>query len=460
MIECVVKGGRVVCDGLVQLLDIGIRDGRIACLGTDLPSPAGTKVIDAAGLVVLPGLVDVHVHLRDPGFTHKEDFRSGTRAAAASGITTVVAQPNTNPAITTAASFDAVREIGERDAVVDFGITAAATEENVEQIVALVQRGAASIDLALGGSSAALTVRSNATLLAILSAVARCGSLATVYTADADIGTAARARLQALGRSDPLAFADAYPYETELVGASRLLTTAIATGARIHIRQVSCPQTVEFARRMEPMLRPGQLTIEVTPHHLYLDRSAIEAQGVRAVMGPPLRTPGDTAALRAALDSGAIDIVCTDHAPHLLAEKDAAARDVWSCPPGTPGLETLLPSLLAAVDRGEMSLTKLAAVACEQPARIFGLHARKGAIRVGADADLAIVDPAASWQVDPARFHSKAHYSPFSGTLRGQVHYTLVRGNIVYDAARSAEPICVSRGFGRFVAPILAPATQ
>lgn len=452
MSECVVKGGRVVCDGQVQALDVGIRDGRIASLGSDLAAPAGARVIDASGLVVLPGLVDVHVHLRDPGFTHKEDFYSGTRAAAASGITTVVAQPNTNPAITTPASFQAVREIGEGNAIVDFGITAAATEDNVDQIEALVRAGAISIDLALGGSAPALTVRSNAKLLAILAAVARAGSIATVYTADAEIGTAARERLQAQGRKDPLAFADAFPYETELVGASRLLTTAMATGARIHIRQVSCPQTVALAERIRPLLRPGQLTIEVTPHHLYLDRSAIEAQGVRAVMGPPLRTPADTAALRAALASGAIDIVCTDHAPHLLTEKDAAANDVWSCPPGTPGLETFLPSLLAAVDRGEMSLPQLAAVACDKPARLFGLHPRKGAIGIGADADLVLVDPKAAWSVDPSRFQTKARYSPFSGTLRGQVRCTLVRGDVVYDAASSADPFRVSRGYGKFVA--------
>ena len=376
MIECLIKNGRVVCAGTIQTIDIGIRDGRIACLGIDLPIAPGTAVIDASGLVVLPGLVDVHVHLRDPGFTHKEDFASGTRAAAASGITTVVAQPNTNPAITTPAAFATVREIGEHNAFVDFGISAAATEDNFGQLEALVRLGALSIDFALGGSAPALTVRSNATLLAILEAVARLGTLATVYTGDAEIGAAARQRLQAAGRKDPMAYADAFPAETELMGASRLLAAAIATRARIHIRQVSCPQTVELAQRMKPLLRPTQLTIEVTPHHLYLDRSAIETQGVHAIMGPPLRTPAEAAALRAALRCGAIDIVCTDHAPHLFDEKLSGEDDVWKCPPGTPGLETLLPSLLTAVHRGEMTLPELARVACEQPARIFGLYHR------------------------------------------------------------------------------------
>lgn len=451
MIECVVKGGQVVCDGSTQVLDIGIRDGRVACLGIDLPVGPHTKVIDATGRVVLPGLVDVHVHLRDPGFTHKESFHSGTQAAAASGVTTVVAQPNTNPPITTPEAFAAVREIGERDAIVDFGISAAGTDDNLGQIEALVRQGALSIDLSLGGSAPALTVRSNAMLLAILEEVARTGTFATVYTADAEIGQAARARLQNAGRKDPLAFADAFPAATELVGASRLLAAAIATGARVHIRQVSCPATVEYAKCAKALLRPGQLTIEVTPHHLYLDRSAIEAQGMRAVMGPPLRTPADAAALRAALGAGAIDMICTDHAPHLLGEKDAAADDVWKCPPGTPGLETFLPSLLAAVYRGEMTLPQLVELACEKPARIFGLHPRKGAVRVHADADLVIVDPSAPWEVDPTRFHSKARYSPFSGTLRGDVRCTLVRGQVVYDAARADDPFRVPRGYGRFL---------
>lgn len=226
-----------------------------------------------------------------------------------------------------------------------------------------------------------------------------------------------------------MAYADAFPAETELMGASRLRAAAIATRACIHIRQLSCPQTVELAQRMKPLLKPTQLTIEVTPHHLYLDRSAIEAQGVPAIMGPPLRTRRKQP--RCARRCGAIDIVCTDHAPHLIDEKLSGEDDVWKCPPGTPGLETFLPSLLAAVHRGEMTLPELARVACEQPARFFGLYPRKGAIRSDSDADLGVIDPEAPWEVDPARFHTKARYSPFSGTLPGNVGHTLVRGQVV-----------------------------
>ncbi len=206
MIDCLIKNGRVVCAGTIQTIDFGIRDGRIACLGIDLPIAPGAAVIDASGLVVLPGLVDVHVHLRDPGFTHKEDF-------------------------------------------------------------------------ALGGSAPALTVRSNATLLAILEAVARLGTLATVYTGDAEIVAAARQRLQAAGRKDPMAYADAFP----------------------------------------------------------------------------------------------------------------------------------------------------------------------------ADTDLVVIDPEAPWDVDPARFHTKARYSPFSGTLRGDVRHTLVRGQVVYDASVPDTPFRMANGFGQFV---------
>ncbi|MFM9888832.1 MAG: dihydroorotase [Burkholderiales bacterium] len=451
--DCIIKGGRVVTGGTLEVLDIGIQDGRIAFIGSALPLTASTRVIDAGGLVVLPGLVDVHVHLRDPGLTHKEDFYSGTTAAASAGITTVVAQPNTNPAITTPAAFAAARASGEHNAVVDFGISAAATEENLEHLEALVACGSLSLDFPLGGSGPALTVRSNATLLAILEVVARTGTFATVYTGDNEVSSAARERLQHAGRKDALAYADAFPAATELLGTGRLIAAAIATGARVHIRQVSCPETVALANRNMPLLKPGHLTLEVTPHHLYLDRSAIQAQGVLAVMGPPLRTPDDAAAMRRALRDGQIQIVTTDHAPHLRSEKEAGRDDVWRCPPGTPGLETFLPSLLAAVHRGEMSLPDLANVACEQPARLFGLHPRKGSIRPGADADLVIVDPAAPFVVDPERFFSKARYSPFSGSLRGKVHTTLVRGTVVYQGNGAEPPIRVPRGFGRFLAP-------
>ena len=455
--DCIVKGGRVVAGGTVQALDIGIRAGRIAAIGEALEAGPGTRIIDATGLLVMPGLVDVHVHLRDPGLTHKEDFFSGSCAAASAGITTVVAQPNTQPAITTPETFAEARRIGERESIVDFGISAAATEENLAHLEALVDAGAFSIDFPLGGSGAALTVRSNATMVSILETVARLGTVATVYTGDADVGAAMRQRLQDAGRKDPLAYADAFPPAAELLGAGRLLAAAMATGAHVHIRQVSCPETVAFAASIRPLLRPGALTLEVTPHHLYVDRSAIEALGVLAVMGPPLRTPRDTAALRAALQAGDIDIVCTDHAPHGKAEKEAGRDDVWRCPPGTPGLETMLPSLLEAVHRGEMSVVELVRVACERPAEIFGLAPRKGAIRPGADADVVILDPDAVRPLDPDAFFSKAKYSPFQGTLRGRVHFTLVRGEVVFDGTRpAAEAVTVPRGHGQFVAPARA----
>lgn len=448
MAETIVRGGRVVAGSKVERADIAIAAGRIEAIGPNLAAGRNTRVIAADGLVVLPGLVDAHVHLRDPGFTHKEDFHSGTRAAAGSGITTVVAQPNTLPAITTAAVFEEVKRIGAAGAIVDFGISAAATEDNLAELAPMVGAGALSIDFALGGSAPALTVRSNAKLVAILAEVARLRTIATVYTADADIGNAERDRLQAAGRRDPLAFADAFPGVTEALGAARLLAAALPTGARVHIRQISCPETLQVAAAFRPLLAPNQLTIEVTPHHLYVTRAVIEVQGPLAVMGPPLRTATDTAALREALRTGAIDIVCTDHAPHTIPEKEAGRDDVWKTAPGTPGLETLLPALLAAVHRGEMSLPELARVACERPAALFGLAPRKGAIRVGADADLVLVDPDAIHVVDPARFHSKAHYSPFVEPLRGRVHRTLVRGTTVYDGEFQVE-----RGFGHFLAP-------
>ena len=231
-----------------------------------------------------------------------------------------------------------------------------------------------------------------------------------------------------------MAYADAFPAETELMGASRLLAAAIATRARIHIRQVSCPQTVELAQRMKPLLRPTQLTIEVTPHHLYLDRSAIETQGVHAIMGPPLRTPAEAAALRAALRCGAIDIVCTDHAPHLFDEKLSGEDDVWKCPPGTPGLETLLPSLLTAVHRGEMTLPELARVACEQPARIFGLYPRKGVIAPGSDADIVIYDPNKSQTLGIEMHHMAVDYSAYEGEkIDGKCDMVMSRGRIVIE---------------------------
>jgi dihydroorotase-like cyclic amidohydrolase len=198
--DLVIKAGRVVTPEGLRKVDIGVVGEKIAELGQHLSVGPGGRELRADGLLVIPGLVDVHVHLRDPGFPAKEDFHSGTCAAAASGVTTIIAQPNTRPAVTDAVTFGEVRRIGEEKAVVDFGISAMATEENTTEIPELVAAGAASIDLALGGSSPETIVSSNAALLDIFAQVKETATLATVFCADANVAGAAKARLQREGR--------------------------------------------------------------------------------------------------------------------------------------------------------------------------------------------------------------------------------------------------------------------
>jgi len=418
--DLVVKNGRVFTAKGQMSIDIWIKDGHIAALGG---AHRAEERIDAKGMLVLPGAIDAHVHFRDPGPNYKEDWASGSAAAAAGGVTTVIDQPNTIPRTLDARSFAEKLDIARHRSLVDFCLNGGAG--NIEELAAA---GATAIGEIFSYE------HSDETLQKILVEAGRAGMLATLHAEDGLIIKEMTAPL--LGRNDPEVYSQARPAAAEAASIEK----ALASSDRLHICHLSSAQGLE---KVALAKRGGKkVTSEAAPHHLLLNIKDYKKQGSYLKMNPPLRSQADNDALWQGLRSGTIDILASDHAPHLPEEK---GKDIWEAPAGVPGVETMLPLMLFAVKRNLITLERLVDAMATRPARIFGL-ASKGSIEMGKDADLVIVDPRSISQINVDRLHSRAEWTPFQGKDAIFPQMTIVRGSAVYDGDFPVSP-----GYGRFL---------
>jgi dihydroorotase (multifunctional complex type) len=421
----IVRGKRIVMPSGTRAADVLIEDERIAAIEPH-GSALAREVIDAAERLVIPGLVDSHVHTRDPGQTHKEDFRSASRAAARGGVTTIMAMPNTAPLVDSVTGFDAAVEAGNKS-IVDFAIQALAHASSLENIPALARRGAVSFELFLGGGPDALITRERAMQNSLFAAVAAAAGLMGLYPDDPDVA----AELDCGG--DAQAIGRAHPAEVEAGALMTALSLAAARQCPVHVRQASTALCVIVIAEMRRRGMAGLLTAEATPHHLVLTMEDFIRFGPQGLIMPPLRSAADVNALWSAIESGDIATIGSDHAPHHRDEKNPGREDLRKALPGFPGLETFLPAVLTECRRRGLSDQAFVAAASETPARLFGVSDRKGAIAPGLDADLVIIDDQVDDVIDCGTFLSKAKYSPFHGRrVSARVDLTMLRGQIVH----------------------------
>ncbi len=409
--DLILRGGTLIhADGACRA-DLAIQGGAIAAL-----LPPGTqaevrRTLDAHGKLLLPGLVDAHAHLREPGATHKEDFGSATRAALAGGVTTVLDMPTDDPWTVTPEDFTAKRALAERRIHVDVGLQVALGPQSPAALRALVAAGAVSFEIFTADVPPAFLHADAACVEAAMRRVAEAGGTVCVSPGDQSLLLARLAAL-APGRSSPTDFAATRPPLAEAMGIARALVAAAGIGCAVHVRQINAAAGLAVWRRLRDI---ADASVETTPQNLIFTVADYERpDGVMLKASPPLRAHADRAALRAALAEGVIDVVATDHAPHLPAEKYAAAADFANVPGGLPGLQTLLPAMLRLVADGVLSLPGLVAACATNPARRFGLAA-KGRLAPGADADVLVLDPRGTWTVTDADQHSKAEATPFAG---------------------------------------------
>ncbi len=420
------RGGRVIdpSRGIDQVADLLLQDGRVAGVGLNLAGPEGAEVREVHGLVVAPGLVDVHVHLREPGNEDEETVATGALCAAAGGFTAICAMPNTDP-------------VTDNQAAVGFIVRQAmrAGYARVYPIgaISVGQRGErlAEFGEMVGAGAVAVSDDGHPVVSGHLMRTA----LEYARTFDIPVAdhceepTLAAGGAMHEGLTSTRLGLKGIPAAAEEIMVARDLLLAELTGGHLHLCHVSTRGSVELIRRAKE--RGVRVTAEVTPHHFTLTDQACEGFDTHAKMNPPLREHADVAALRAALAEGTIDCIATDHAPHAYDEKEAAFDDA---PFGIIGLETAFGlGYTELVRGGVLSLSDLLHRMSTGPASAFNLPG--GTLAVGAPADVAVLEVEAPWVVDPDRFRSKSRNSPFGGReLLGRASLTVVAGRIVYEA--------------------------
>lgn len=435
---------------------IAISGGRILAI-TEAPYPGPTRdVLDAHGLIVLPGLIDPHVHMRDPGLTEAEDWTTGTRAAAIGGVTTVLDHPNTIPPASTVEGFLHKKAIASAGAIVDFGLHAGAGDGNLDHIDGLADVGATAFKTYLwphtAPNFAGCSTSDDGVLYDLFSAVARTGRLHNVHAESYPLIRHFTERHLTANQRSPVDHEPMRPVVTEVEAFARSMVLAQATGVRLNLVHASSGSAVDLVATFRNA-GLDRVTVETCPHYLVLTRDRMETVGPYAKVMPPLRSEEERARLWEHVRSGTIDTIGSDHAPHLYLDFEKGWGDITRSPGGSPGIELMLPVLLTEVHHGRLDLETLVRLTAENVAKLYGLYPRKGVIAQGADADLVLVDPRIRRTVGTEQLFTKDPRTcrMFDGMETvGAPVMTLVRGRVVMrDATVVGQP-----GEGQFVRPL------
>ncbi|KXS42754.1 MAG: dihydroorotase [Candidatus Frackibacter sp. T328-2] len=422
MKKLLIKGGKVVspADDLNEELDLLVVDGKVTEVAEEIDA-SEAEVIDATGKIVTPGLIDMHVHLREPGFEHKEDIKSGTESAAAGGFTSVACMPNTEPVVDNATVVNYINDKAKINAKVNVfpigSITKGLEGKELAEIGFMKEAGIVAI------SDDGETVM-NSELM----------KLALEYVKAFDLPVISHCEDKTLtengvvheGYYSTVTGLDAIPAAAEDIIVARDIRLAEMTGTPLHIAHVSTKRAVELVR--DAKARGVQVTAEVTPHHFTLTDEAITTFDTNTKVNPPLRSSEDVTAIKEGLADGTIDVIATDHAPHAWEEKDV---EYDYAPFGIAGLETALPLVITELVKPEvLSLEEAIEKLTINPAQILSLN--KGRLTVGEDADITVIDLDQEYEVDANKFYSKGKNSPFIGeVLGGRAVATIVNGKLV-----------------------------
>lgn len=407
---------------------LAIDDGRVSRIGKEPTMPKAESRMDLTGLLVLPGLIDAHVHLRDEGKFYKEDFCSGTAAAAAGGFTTVLDMPNNDPVTMSAETMRRRITTAKNRILVDVGFYSEFPND-LHEMGRIAKEGAIAFKLYMTEQVGGLNIDDDEALLRAFDTIRKLRTLIAVHAEDREsLGSAIR-KLKRMGRNDIDAHLEAHSERVEVKAVERVLAIAEKTKANVHFCHVSTGKGLTAI--CEKKRLAASITCETTPHNLCLSADDLRKIGTLGVTVPPVRTRNHMVALWKAVRNGCIDILASDHAPHTLEEKQR--ETVWNVKAGIPGLETTLPLLLTEMKRRRLSVGDVVRLMAEKPAELFKLKG-KGRLKEGNRADLTVVDTKRKFKIDASKFQSKAKYSPFDGwQAEGKPVKTFVKAQLVMD---------------------------
>ncbi|MFH1003098.1 MAG: dihydroorotase [Chloroflexota bacterium] len=434
MKSLLIRNGRIIdpAQGRDDTGSLLISGGKIARLetGDKIAAPPGAEVIDAAGQVVCPGFIDLHCHLRQPGFEDKETIATGTAAAARGGFTTVCAMPNTDPPLDSQSAVDYVKAVAAREGLVRvLPIGCISRGRQGEELAGMGELAGAGV---IGFSDDGQPVMDSFLMRQAMDYSLALGRPIIDHCEDTSLSRGGQMNESIVATRLGL---PGMPAAAEEVMVARDIALARLTGARLHVAHVSTAGSVQLIRQAKET--GVRVTAEVTPHHLTLTEERVIGYDTKAKVNPPLRTEADIEALVQGLADGVIDAIATDHAPHTEVDK---LCEFGLAAFGISGLETALGSLMGLVHAGRLSLNTLIARLTAGPAAILGKDfGRLGALAVGAPADVTIFDPDAEWVVDTGAFASKGRNTPLAGErLKGRVTATIVGGRLVYNGENTA----------------------
>ena len=428
LVDTVLYNTKIFFQGDLVDAGIAINEGKIVKIAKPTNLPSASKKFDLRKHITLPGMIDCHVHLRDQQLAYKEDFSTGTAAAAAGGVTTVIDMPNNKPVTMDVLSLKERMKLAEKHALVNVAFNSA-FPARVEEIGEIVEAGAVGFKVYLSSRIGGIDVDDDGLLVAAFREAAAKGVPVVVHAEDREIIKAGRKEMETTGRNDVGAYLAAHSPKAEVKSIERVLRLVKKSGVHVHFCHVSSELGLDAILVAK---KAGlSVTCEVTPHNLLLSSDQYRSSGFFALTDPPLRTQGDVSALWGGLKGGVIDVVASDHAPHSFEEK--RGDSVWKVKAGVPGLETTLSLILTKVNEGRLSFGELMRVFAEAPARIFNLSGR-GFLDEGYWADLVVVDMKKKYKVDSGSFLSKSKYSPFDGmNVKGKVQKTFVNGSLVMN---------------------------
>lgn len=443
--DMIIKNGKIVNSVTTLPADIAIMDGKIAAIAASFPEDEANEYLDAAGLYLIPGLVDPHVHMMDPGYTEREDFITGTAAAAMGGVTTVIEHHRTDPPTYSAELFREKRDYLAERSHIDFCLMGGVTPDNIGNLEAMWQAGAVAFKMFTCGLHAQAAMFSG-NLLESFQEIERIGARALIHCEDDGITQKSQELLLRAERHDYLSQYEWRSVLAERVAVRTVIEIAKASRARVTVAHVSSPDLLAEIRAAQEEGYP--ITAESCPHYFFLTLDDLLDKGPWVKFAPAVRDQETVSQMWRALNNNYISYLGSDHCPFPPEVKRAGEQDIWQAPNGIPGVETGLKLMLTGVNEGKTTLNKVVQVMSEQPAKLYGLFPQKGLIAVGADADLVLVDLQREEVITNDSIVSKCGWTPYDQKrIKGAPLTVILRGKVlVQDQQLMGRP-----GWGRFI---------